>query len=69
MNEVVNKKKVNPIEFAKEVKQEASRVTWPTRKETGLSIVLVLIFVAISGVFFMLADMLIAWLIKLFLEF
>ena len=28
--------KTNPIEFLQEVRQETSKVTWPTRKETGV---------------------------------
>ena len=33
--------KTNPIEFLQEVHQETSKVTWPTRKETGISTAMV----------------------------
>jgi preprotein translocase subunit SecE len=42
--------------FIKEVKLEASKIAWPTRREAVLSCVLVLVMAAISGVFFLLID-------------
>jgi len=47
---------INPAKFVREVRQEIGRVTWPTRKETTVSSVMVLIFVALASVFFLLVD-------------
>lgn len=46
----------NPMQFLRQVRQEASKVTWPTRKETVISTIMVFIFVAIMAVFFLIID-------------
>ncbi len=51
--------KLNPAQFAREVRQEVSRVTWPSRKETLVTTGLVLGMSALAAVFFLLADQLI----------
>ena len=55
---------VNPVKFLQEVRQEVSKVTWPTRNETLISTVMVLAMVALASIFFLLADQLISWLIQ-----
>lgn len=50
----------NPAKFIQEVRQEVSKVTWPTRKETTTSSIMVLILVIISALFFWLVDTAIA---------
>jgi preprotein translocase subunit SecE len=58
----------NPITFLKEVRQETSKVTWPTWKETWITSVMVLIMVALAAVFFMVADQLLGWFVNLILN-
>ena len=36
----------NPLKFLQEVRQEVSKVTWPSRNETLISTVMVLVMVA-----------------------
>ena len=48
--------KVNPGQFIREVRQEASKVTWPTRKETMISTVMVFIMVFLAAIFFFVVD-------------
>ncbi len=48
--------KPNPAQFIQEVRQEASKVTWPTRKETGISTVMVFVMVIVSALFFLIVD-------------
>jgi preprotein translocase subunit SecE len=48
--------KTNPAQFVREVRQEASKVTWPTRKETGVSTAMVFVFCIIAAIFFLLVD-------------
>jgi preprotein translocase subunit SecE len=48
--------KTSPLQFVREVRQETSRVTWPTRKETMLTTVMVLVMASVAGVFFFVAD-------------
>jgi preprotein translocase subunit SecE len=52
---------VNPVKFLQEVRQEVSKVTWPTRNETMISTLMVLAMVALASIFFLLADQFIAW--------
>ena len=54
----------NPVKFLQEVRQDVSKVTWPTRNETLISTVMVLAMVALASIFFLLADQLISWLIQ-----
>ncbi|MFO0994399.1 MAG: preprotein translocase subunit SecE [Hyphomicrobiales bacterium] len=53
--------KTNPVEFLQEVREEAAKVTWPTRKETMITTVMVMIMVALAAVFFLVVDMGLQW--------
>ncbi|MEM0898393.1 MAG: preprotein translocase subunit SecE [Pseudomonadota bacterium] len=46
----------NPFKFIQEVRQETSKVTWPTRRETVISTIMVLIMVVIAATFFFAVD-------------
>ncbi len=46
----------SPVEFLRQVRQEVGKVTWPTRKETGVTTSMVLLMVVIAAVFFFLVD-------------
>lgn len=46
----------SPAEFVRQVKQEASKVTWPSRKEVGMVAVMVFIVVALFTLFFGVVD-------------
>lgn len=59
---------MNPMKFLQEVRQETSKVTWPSRNETLISTVMVLVMVALASVFFLAADQIIAWLVQLMLS-
>jgi preprotein translocase subunit SecE len=48
--------KTSPIEFFRQVRQEVSRVTWPTRKETGVTTAMVFVMVLIAAIFFFVVD-------------
>ena len=61
--------RTNPFEFLQQVREEAAKVTWPTRRETMISTVMVFIMVAIAAVFFLAVDAIIhkgvQWLLGL----
>ncbi|MGI9421859.1 MAG: preprotein translocase subunit SecE [Hyphomicrobiaceae bacterium] len=59
--------KFNPFQFAQEVRQETSKVTWPTRKETWVTSIAVLIMVTLSALFFMAADQLLGIVVSFIL--
>ena len=47
---------ISPFKFLQEVRAEASKVTWPTRKETTITTMMVFVMVFIASIFFLLAD-------------
>ena len=59
--------KTNPFEFMQQVRTETSKVTWPTRKETVITTVMVFIMVLVAAVFFLAADQILSWLVGLVL--
>ena len=48
--------KINAAEFVQQVRQELSRVTWPTRKETLVTTAMVFVMVFIAAAFFFVVD-------------
>src|SRR5258708_29320276 len=48
--------KISPFKFLQEVRVEAQKVTWPSRRETAVTTAMVFVMVAIAAVFFLLAD-------------
>ena len=48
--------KTNPLQFIQQVRQEADKVTWPTRRETMITTVMVMIMVAFAAIFFLAVD-------------
>jgi len=48
--------KFEPFKFLQEVRAEAAKVTWPTRKETTVTTMMVFVMVFIAAIFFLLAD-------------
>ena len=56
--------KTNPFEFLQQVRAETAKVTWPTRKETMVTTIMVLIMVALASVFFLIADQILGWIVS-----
>ena len=48
--------KVGPFKFLQEVRAEVQKVTWPTRKETTVTTIMVFVMVLLASLFFLLAD-------------
>ncbi len=48
--------KVNPGEFFRQVRAETAKVVWPTRRETMMTALMVVILTAILGIFFFIVD-------------
>jgi preprotein translocase subunit SecE len=59
--------KASPLEFMRLVRQEVAKVTWPTRKETVVTTILVFLMVFICAVFFLVVDRILAWGVSLIL--
>lgn len=61
--------KFNPVQYLQEVRQEANKVTWPTRRETMITTVMVLIMVFLAAVFFFIVDSILQWVVHQILFF
>ena len=46
----------NPFEFIQQVRQEASKVIWPTRRETLITTGMVLLMAVFASLFFTVVD-------------
>jgi preprotein translocase subunit SecE len=57
--------KTNPAEFIQEVRQELSRVTWPSRKETLTTTAMVFVMVFVAAGFFFLVDQMLSTGVRL----
>jgi preprotein translocase subunit SecE len=51
--------KLSPFKFLQEVRAEADKVTWPTRRETFITTIMVFVMVAATSIFFTVADQII----------
>ena len=60
--------KTNPFTFLQQVRAEASKITWPSRRETMILTAMVLVMVIFAALFFFAADQLIGWLLSLVLN-
>ena len=57
--------KTNVAEFMQQVRQEMSRVTWPTRKETMVTTAMVFVMVFVAAMFFFVVDQALAYGVRL----
>ncbi|MBW6420302.1 preprotein translocase subunit SecE [Neorhizobium galegae] len=60
--------KTNPVTFLRQVRSEASKIHWPSRRETMISTAMVLVMVVFAALFFFAADQLMGWLLRLILN-
>ncbi len=58
---------INPLKFIQSVKQEAFKVTWPTRKDVTLGAVMVFLLASIAAIFFLLLDQIYRFLMDIIL--
>ena len=57
-------KKTSPAQFVQQVRLETKKVTWPTRQETTVTSIMVLIIAVLAAIFFLIADGVISSLMK-----
>jgi len=60
-------KTTNPFVFLQQVRTETAKVTWPTRRETMISTLMVMAFACIAALFFFASDQIIAYIVELIL--
>lgn len=61
--------KITPMEFARQVRQETSKVTWPSRKETITTTIMVFVMAIVLAIVFFGIDKILAWGVKALLGF
>ena len=57
----------NPLKFVQTVKQEAFKVTWPTRRDVLVGSIMVFALASIAAIFFLLLDQIYRFLLDLIL--
>jgi preprotein translocase subunit SecE len=60
--------KFSPFKFLQEVRAEGDKVTWPTRRETLITTIMVFVMVAAASIFFTVADQIILVLVTYILR-
>jgi preprotein translocase subunit SecE len=61
--------KVSPFKFLQEVRSETNKVTWPTRRETMITTLMVFIMSGLAAIFFLVADQVIRIAVTTVLSF
>ncbi|MBF0355549.1 MAG: preprotein translocase subunit SecE [Alphaproteobacteria bacterium] len=57
--------KITPGQFVRQVRQEASKVSWPSRRETSISTAMVFVMVFLTAIFFFVVDYSISHFVRL----
>lgn len=60
--------KTGPVEFFRQVRSEARKISWPSRKETTASTISVFFMVTLAAVFLYFSDQLIAWAVRMIMS-
>jgi preprotein translocase subunit SecE len=55
--------KVGPLKFIEQVRSETEKVTWPTRRETAITSMMVVVMSAVMALFFLFADQMLRFLV------
>ena len=61
--------RTNLFKFMQEVRAEAQKITWPSRRETAITTAMVFVFAAAASIFFLVADQFIRMAVTLVLRF
>jgi preprotein translocase subunit SecE len=59
--------RTNPFEFLQQVRTEVSKVTWPTRRETIITTIMVVVMSIIAALFFLGVDWVLGTVVQLIL--
>jgi len=60
--------KTNPVEFFQQVRAEARKVSWPTRRETLITTAMVFVMVVVASLFFLVADQILSFVVAQLLQ-
>ena len=59
---------LNPLKFIQNVKQEAFKVTWPTRRDVLIGSLMVFAMATVAAIFFLLLDQIYRFLLDIILN-
>ena len=59
---------VNPFQFIQQVRAEASKIVWPTRRETVTTTIMVFVMATLFAIFFFLTDQIISFFLQIILS-
>ena len=62
------RKRTGPFEFIQQVRQETSKVTWPTRKETTVTTIMVVFLAILAAIFFFVVDQIIGLAVSMIMN-
>ena len=57
----------SPFKFLQEVRSETAKVTWPTRRESMITTIMVFVMVALASIFFFMSDLVIRYVVTFLL--
>jgi preprotein translocase subunit SecE len=57
----------NPFQFIQDVRSEARKIVWPSRRETTITSTMVILMVVLASLFFVVVDSLLRFGVKLML--
>ena len=60
----VKKPSFNPMGFFRETRREMGKVTWPSRRETTMTTVMIVVMALVTGVFFFGIDTVLGFIIS-----
>ena len=58
----------NPLKFIQSVKQEAFKVTWPTKRDVMIGSLMVFVLASLAAIFFLLLDQVYRFLLDIILN-
>ena len=58
---------INPLKFLQSVKQEAFKVSWPTKKDVAIGSAMVFVLASLAAVFFLILDQIYKFLLDIIL--
>ncbi len=59
---------INPAQFVAQVRTEASKVVWPSRKEAGMTTIMVFVMTILVAIFFFIVDQILSLAIDFLLS-
>ena len=61
--------KSSPAQFVRQVRQEISRISWASRRETGTATITVFVMATIAAIFFLFVDLVLSNVVQFVLGF